>query len=346
MNNKYKIATLFGALHGCNDFIAGYMLSSLSVSSKDVSLNSIAFLVYSLIAFGGQLPAGIIVDKFKKVKLFSLFSIAGMILAVALFYINIFAAILFSAFASAFIHVCGGAACYLSDNKNSTLAGIFTSPGVVGLIIGGIVGATSFSYFYVLAILLLVLLFMMSKIDIPSYEQLEQQESKSILEAHDFFMLVLLMAIAFRSLIWNVMHMMCFSDDTWLIAIAISAFSGKLLGGYITSKVDWKKFVFVSMILSALLLNFGKNELPIFCMGVALLQSAVPVTLLLMQQYMKKSPAIAAGLSLGISIVLAGLPTYTEQFRLLQNNKISLILISIAFVCSNYLVIRNAKKSI
>ena len=346
MNNKYKIAVLYGALHGINDFIAGFMLSSLSVTSKNIQLNTIAFLVYSIIAFGGQLPAGIIVDKLKKVKLFSLISIACMIIAVSLFYINILYAILFSAIASAFIHVCGGAACYLSDNKNATLAGIFTSPGVVGLIIGGIVATTSFSYFYVFAIALFILFLGMIKMQIPSYKNLENKPQESLLDTHDFFMLVLLLAIAFRSLLWNVMHMMCFSNTNWLLAIAFSAFSGKLIGGYISDKIDWKKFVFTTTILAAVLLTFGKNELPVFCLGVALLQSAVPITLLLMQQYMQNSPAIAAGLSLGISIALAGLPTYTEQFRLIQSNKISLLLISVAFIVSNYLIIRKNKQKL
>ncbi len=344
MTNKYKTASLFGALHGMNDFIAGFILSTLSVTSTNIKLNTLAFLLYSIIAFGGQLPAGILVDKSKKIKLFSLLSISFMIIAIALFYVNIFYAIFFSAIASAFIHVCGGAACYLSDTKSSTLAGIFTSPGVVGLIIGGIIGTTTFSYFYVFIVILFVLLLMMLKSNLPSYQVLQKDENKTTIDTHDFFMLVLLLAIAFRSLLWNIMHMICFSNTTWLYAIAIAAFSGKLLGGYISDRVDWKKFVFISVFSSAILLNIGKDNLPIFCIGVALLQSAVPISLLLMQQYLKKSPAFGAGLSLGISIILAGIPTYIDQFRSLQGNKSFLILLSIVFLTTNLAVIKLKKE--
>jgi len=348
MKGKYKIAGLFGALHGINDFIAGFMLASLSVNSTDIKVNTITFLVYSIIAFGGQLPAGMLVDKTKKLKLLSLFSVACMIVAVSLFYVNIFYAILFSAIASAFIHVCGGAACYISDNKNVTLAGIFTSPGVVGLIIGGIVATTNFSFFYVLIVVLLLLFILMAKTAFPSYKTIKQNTNNSLLQLdqHDFFMLVLIMAIAFRSLIWNVMHAMCFNNTNWLYAIAFSAFAGKLIGAYIADRTDWKKFVFITMFVSAVLLNAGKDYLPVFCIGVALLQSGVPITLLLMQQYLKNSPATAAGLSLGLSIVIAGLPAYTEQFRLIQIHKILLILLSIAFLASNYAVIRLKKPSV
>lgn len=343
MTNKYKIAVLFGASHGINDFIAGYLLASLSTHSTNWQLNSIAFLVYSIIAFGGQLPAGIIVDKVKKIKLFSLLSLSLMIFAIAFSYINIVAAILLSGIASAFIHVCGGAACYVSDNKNSTLAGIFTSPGVVGLILGGIVGAMQFNFFFVFAFVLLIIISLLIKIEIPSYSTIQENKSESLLDTHDFFMLILLLAIAFRSLFWNIVHMMCFENNEWLIGIAFSAFAGKLIGGYISDKVDWRKFVFVTIIASVILLNIGKYYFPVFCIGVALLQSAVPITLVLMQNYMKNSPATAAGLSLGVAIALAGLPTYINQFRLIQDNKIFLLLLSIAYIFSNCWVIKKYK---
>jgi FSR family fosmidomycin resistance protein-like MFS transporter len=343
MSNKYKIAVLFGAGHGFNDFIAGYLLAHLSVQSANWQLNTIAFLVYSVVAFGGQLPAGMMLDKIKRLKVFSLLSVSLMVFAIALSYLNIYAAILASAFASALIHVCGGAACSISDNKSATLAGIFTSPGVIGLITGGILGATTFSYFYFLILPLLLLLFLLAIAAIPSYAIIDERKEESLLDTHDFFMLMLLVAIAFRSLFWNVLHMMCFDNTQWLLGLGISAAAGKLMGGYIADKVDWKKFVFVSILCSALLLNAGKYYFPVFCVGVALLQSAVPVTLLLMQNYMRNRPATASGLSLGAAIIIAGLPTYFEQFRLVQNNKIFLILLSIAFFASNFWIIRNSK---
>jgi FSR family fosmidomycin resistance protein-like MFS transporter len=343
VSNKYKIAVLFGASHGINDFIAGYLLSNMSANSTNWQLNSISFLVYSIVAFGGQLPAGIIVDKSKKIKLFSLISLSLMLFAIAFSYVNIFVAILLSGIASAFIHVCGGAACYVSDNKSSTLAGIFTSPGVVGLILGGIIGTMQFHFFFVFAFVLIAILFFLIKIKIPSYSAIPETKNESLLDTHDFFMLILLLAITFRSLFWNIAHMMCFENNEWLLGIAFSAFTGKLIGGYISDKVDWRKFVFVTLIFSTILLNIGKNYLPVFCIGVALLQSAVPITLVLMQNYMQKNPATAAGLSLGVAIALAGLPTYLNQFRLIQDNKTFLLLLSIAYIFSNCWVIKKYK---
>jgi len=223
------------------------------------------------------------------------------------------------------------------------LAGIFTSPGVVGLILGGIIGTMQFHFFFVFAFVLIAILFFLIKIKIPSYSAIPETKNESLLDTHDFFMLILLLAITFRSLFWNIAHMMCFENNEWLLGIAFSAFTGKLIGGYISDKVDWRKFVFVTLIFSTILLNIGKNYLPVFCIGVALLQSAVPITLVLMQNYMQKNPATAAGLSLGVAIALAGLPTYLNQFRLIQDNKTFLLLLSIAYIFSNCWVIKKYK---
>ena len=346
MSNKYKIAVLFGAAHGINDFIAGYLLANLSVHSTNWQLNTMAFLGYSLLAFGGQLPAGLLVDKFKQIKKLSLFALALLILSISVSGFSVITAIVISGIASAFIHVCGGAACFVSDNKSNTLAGIFTSPGVIGLILGGIVGALQFDYFYVFIIPLVLLFFWLLKMQLSDYTFIEQQKQDSLLETHDFFMLILLFAIAMRSMFWNLLHMMCFDNNQWLIGLGAAAAIGKLAGGFLADKLYWKNWVLFSIIGAVVLLNAGKNSFPVFCMGVALLQSAVPVTLVLMQNYLQKSPATAAGLSLGITILLAGIPTYFEQFRIAQQQISFIVLLSIVFLVSNFWFIRNSKKTL
>ena len=348
MNTKYKTAIGFGLAHGFNDFIAGYLLAYLSIHSTNLQVVTLAFLGYSIIAFGGQLPAGVLLDKTKHLKTFSIIAIAGLLLAVGASYFNILVAIFFSSIASTFIHVCGGAACYLSDKNNAALSGIFTSPGVFGVISGGILGAMSYPifYFYFLLIPLCILIIWIVQMKIPHYKSLDtttDSTSSATIDVHDFFMLTLLAAIAFRSLLWNLLHIMCFNDKKWLLGLGISAALGKLLGGYITYKIPWKKYVFFSMIGTVLLLNINIKNLWLFCIAVALLQSAVPITLLLMQNYLKNQPATATGLSLGIAIVLAGIPTYIESFRQIQHNKFLFILICILFLLPNWWMVKKSK---
>lgn len=349
MKNKYNIAVAFGMLHGLNDFVAGYLLAHLSVVSDNTLLNTTCFLVYSILAFAGQLPIGFLLDSNHKIKSFSFFAVICLLMAIALAPISIFMAIIVSGVASAFVHVSGGTVCYLSDNKNSSLSGIFTAPGVIGLISGGIFGSIQESIYYIilLVIPLAVLLFFVWKMSFPKYIKSPiNKDQSSILDTHDAFMLLLLAAIAFRSLFWNILHIMCFKDTVWLWGLGISAALGKLIGGYITYKVNWRKFVFVSIITAVIILNFSTNNLILFCIGVALLQSAVPITLLLMQNYMQSRPATATALSLGIAIVLAGLPTYIEQFRAMQSNIYFLLLISLLFLVPNIWILKWRKPNI
>lgn len=337
MKTAYKITFSFGIAHGINDFIAGYLLALLSVTSTNTTLNTLAFLGYSIIAFGGQLPAGIILDKSQKLKFYSLLSVALMLIAVLTSGYSVLFAIFCSSIASAFIHICGGATCYLYQKDNSTFSGIFTAPGVLGLIAGGILGSMTLPFYYFLFLLLplTILFFIFKNTNFPKYASDSAPTDTTLIDTHDFFMLLLLLAIAVRSMFWNFLHILCFNNNTWLWGLGISAALGKLVGGYLTYKLNWKRYLLVSMLSAVILLYFSKNNLITFCIGVALLQSAVPITLLLMQNYLQNNPATATALSLGTAIILAGLPTYLDSFRQLQNSNPYLMVISFLLILTN-----------
>jgi len=61
---------------------------------------------------------------------------------------------------------------------------------------------------------------------------------------------------------------------------------------------------------------------------------------------MQSRPATATALSLGIAIVLAGLPTYIEQFRAMQSNIYFLLLISLLFLVPNIWILKWRKPNI
>lgn len=343
MKHKYKVAVLFGASHGINDFIAGYLLAHLSTVSTNYTYISVAFLVYSVLAFGGQLPAGIMVDKYKKVKFFSMFALLCMMASIAVSGFSLLTAIILSAVASAFIHVCGGAACYLSDNKSITLSGIFTSPGVIGLISGGILGSMQFEYFYLFLVPIVLLLLILQKTTLIENNSANVHTENTWLDTHDFVMLFLLFAIALRSLFWNIVHMMCFDNNYWLMALGISAGVGKLIGAVVADRIDWKKYIFISICASVVLLNMDKSNIYLFCAGVFFLQSAVPITLLVLQNYLKDKPATGAGLCLGAAVLIAGLPTYFKEFRIFEQNDYFILLLSMLFFISNLWMIKSFK---
>jgi MFS transporter, FSR family, fosmidomycin resistance protein len=343
---RYALPVYFGTLHGINDAMAGFLLAQYSLAEVSNGHIVLAFLGYSLIAFGGQLPVGWLLDKIQNTGLLVRISLFLLMACCLTAWISLPAAIILSGGASALVHVCGGTICYLYNTRSPVAAGIFTAPGVLGLILGGLAGQAGSVQWFLFFLPVLVLLFiLLMRFKLPEYTMLDKPEQQPILETHDYIMLVLLLAIALRSMIWNILYVLAEQQDIrWLLGIGIAAFAGKLFGAYMAGKADWKKYVFISVGISAMLLTLGKESLVFFCFGIFLLQSAVPITLWLMQQYLNRQPATATALSLGTAIILAGLPAYLDEFRNIQWDKSLLTATFVLLLLLNGFWLLNTKR--
>jgi len=315
--NKNTQPLLWGILHGLNDFAAGFMLANYTLTHN----NNDAFLfivIYSIIGFGGQLPVGFWLDHKKQIKPFASASLILLPLAVMAYFISAEAGIVMSGFASAFVHVTGGAVCLqVHENKSGPLA-LFTAPGVLGLTLGGVLGQYGIWQLAIIGTLILPVAFLIIKNNLLSYKQ--QQRKESELDAHDWLMLSILLIMCFRSFIFDVINRVAHDFDNGILIIGISAFAGKIIGGFVADKIGWKKFVYISLPLALLLFQFGKENIYALAFGIACLQSSVPITLLLMSRSLPQYPATATALSLGTSIALAGLPLYMMPDQQLLTN--------------------------
>jgi len=314
---KNKQPLLWGILHGLNDFAAGFMLANYTLTHN----NNDAFLfivIYSIIGFGGQLPVGFWLDYKKQIKPFASASLILLPLAVMAYFISAEAGIVMSGFASAFVHVTGGAVCLqVHENKSGPLA-LFTAPGVLGLTLGGLLGQYGTWQLAIIGALILPVAFLIIKTKLPDYQQ--QQNKGSELDAHDWLMLSILLIMCFRSFIFDVINRVAHDFDNGILIIGIAAFAGKIIGGFVADKIGWKKFVYISLPLALLLFQFGKENIYALAFGIACLQSSVPITLLLMARSLPQYPATATALSLGTSIALAGLPLYMMPDQRLVND--------------------------
>ncbi len=155
-----KVLSL-GLGHGLNDCISGFLLAGLFQLELSNFEIGIAFLMYNVAAFGGQLPLAWIIRKKYNPKALLISCYALHLAALGLFAFNYKIAILAIGFASAIIHVVGG---YESDkfkNRASEI-GLFASPGILGLVIGGYCGALKIDISvvcYALALGLMILSF-------------------------------------------------------------------------------------------------------------------------------------------------------------------------------------------
>ncbi len=307
MNNRNKQPLLWGLLHGLNDFAAGFMLANYTLTHSNGD-GFLFIVIYSIIGFGGQLPVGFWLDHQKKIKPFSSASLILLPVAIGAYFISAETGIIVSAFASAFVHVTGGAICLqVNENKTGPLA-LFTAPGVLGLTLGGVLGQYGIWQLAIIAALILPVGFIIWKSKLPSYQS--QQKKESELDTHDWLMLGILLVMCFRSFIFDVINHVAHDFEHGILIIGISAFAGKIIGGFVADKIGWKKFVYITLPIALLLFQFGKENIYALAFGIACLQSSVPITLLLMGRSLPRYPATATALSLGTSIALAGLPLY------------------------------------
>lgn len=298
---------LWGMLHGLNDLTAGFMLANFTLAN-DYAHSFTLLVVYSIIGFGGQLPVGFWLDHKKKVKPFVVTAITALILAILVYFINGYAAIILAGIASAFVHVTGGAICLQVNNNKSAPLALFTAPGILGLTLGAILGKfPAFGLWFVLVGIVLISFFILGN-KLPVYK--EPQKKQSQLDIHDWLMLGILLIMCFRSLIFDVVNHVAYQYPNGMAIIGISAFAGKILGGLIADKIGWKKFVYISLPIALLLLQLGKENIYALAFGIACLQSSVPITLLLMSNSLPQHPATATALSLGTSVAFAGLPLF------------------------------------
>ena len=337
---------LWGLLHGLNDFAAGFMLAHYTYTT-DYSKSFILIVIYAIIGFGGQLPVGFWVDHKRQLKPFATASIVLLPLAIFSYFINPEVGIVLSGIASAFVHVTGGAVCLqVHDNKTGPL-GLFTAPGVLGLTLGAILGQYGAWQLLLIAILAIVTGMLIRKNKLPVYQTPESKVSE--MDSHDWVMLGILLIMCFRSFIFDVVNHVANDFENGVLIIGISAFLGKIIGGFVADKIGWKKYVYITLPIALLLFQFGKENIYALGFGIACLQSSVPITLLLMGRSLPLYPATATAMSLGTSIALAGLPVYmlNDQSWVVNafgNARITAVVFLLLFLCwvliDNFLIRR------
>ena len=348
INRSIQQPLLWGLLHGVNDFVAGYMLANFAFNHSN-SDSFTMLVVYAILGFGGQLPVGFLLDKQKHIKPFAIVSICLLLFSTAFYFIDPYVAIILTGFAGAGIHVTGGAICLQVNEDRSGPLGLFTAPGVLGLTLGGLLGSMSSSYLLIALMAIIIVAIIIFKQGVPAYQA--QNKKGSQLDTHDWIMLGILLIMCFRSFIFDIVNNVSLHFEHGILILGISAFLGKIIGGFLADKIGWKKFVYITLPIAFLLLNFGKENIYALGFGIACLQSSVPLTLLLMSRSLPSFPATATALSLGTSVALAGLPLYMSNRHFNFNRESSNIIWLIVFTSMIVLwlgitVFRNSKQSL
>jgi len=284
----------------------------LQTGMRDVA---IGFLIYNVLAFGGQYFAATFLEKVSNIKPIittcALFNVA----AVALFHWIPQLSLVLAGCASAVYHVAGGSAC-IRENKAAPI-GVFAAPGIVGLAIAGYLSYLKIDIWLFLSIVCMAFVGLVQLIQFPSLDKrskVEEENDHRVIDTHDVLMILLLGIISLRSAVWNVFQVIHEHNYTWLLAIAVSAFIGKILGGWISDKVGWKLYSLASLIVAMPLVSFFKDEIVLFCIGIGLLQSAIPANTAMMIAYCKGRKERGIAFSFGAAVIIGIVLTSAVQF--------------------------------
>ncbi|GAB4135412.1 MAG: hypothetical protein Fur0041_09410 [Bacteroidia bacterium] len=325
-----------GLSHALNDFIAGALLS-ISAATPDAN-TPLHFTMYSALAFGMQLPAGLFADRTQKTKQLFLLSLVLMLTAALTGSIHLTSAILISGCASALLHTCGGALSLQLPFAQGFASGFFSAPGIIGLTLGGLYGQGHLMFTGILVIVPLITFLFYKK---EEGSTVNTKTESFIPDAHDVFMLLLLLIMTLRSALWDIFHLISNDDTVLLLGLAFSAASGKIIGGWLSDRTDQIKLLCGNLSIALALLQFTGKSIYFLYAGIALLQSTITPAIIILHKRMKNLPAVANGLILGTAVAAGGVIYLFEAEQVFTLLSITLLSVVTVF----YFVMRRRKAS-
>lgn len=296
-----------GIGHGFSDAAAGYLMGNLTHTSDFSQIGGVVML-YNVLAFGGQLPAGMWLDRMGRYKETAVISLAMMILALGFSGTNVWVFTVLAGISSAFFHVAGGGVTLMSFPQRAGFVGIFSAFGVMGLALGGWAAAMNWLWVqYILMSGLGAVFVFLLWAKYPSFQKNKTiPKEQPLLDSHDYLMILLLVAIAMRSAVWNFIQLLYTQQYEWLLYIALAAMVGKLAGGWLTDRFSWRLYTLTALMVAIPALTWGYRKLFWLMLGTGLLQSVTPVSVVALQQIFPTLPATVSGATFGLAIALGG----------------------------------------
>jgi FSR family fosmidomycin resistance protein-like MFS transporter len=292
-----------------SDCAAGFMIGMLPAWAEgDLLEPGMLVLLYNVLAFGGQVPAGLVVDRLGNPRAVVALSLALVAVALGIFPIAPALAIGFAGIAGAFFHVSGGMLALLAFPGSTVGAGLFAAPGVMGITLGAYLAWAQVPALVYLAVGVTAVVSLVLIMKMPFASAPRATGKEEAFEWHDFLMVVLLLAIALRSAIWNLFELIQQGEHILLLAMGGAAMLGKVVGGFAAHRWGWRRYGVVALLAAAPLLGFGGTWPVTLLPGIFLLQSATPAAVLGMWRLMPRLPATAVGMCFGLAIALGGIP--------------------------------------
>ncbi len=309
--HRLPIALAWG--HGIADFVTGWTLLVLA-ARLSVGAAATAFVLYNVIAFGGQVLCADLVDAREQKHRAAASGLLLLAVAVLMARYTTWVPLVIAGCGSALFHVAGGAITLAATPGRTTASSVFTAPGTVGLAIGAWLGTTTAPAGPILATAVLGVAAWVARAGPVGMNDgprnpgpvAQAADVPAPVPAHEPLLVLLLIGISLRSMVWTALQYGSGLDGPGLVSVGLCAGLGKAIGGFIPDRVGRMRWTLLSSTASALLFAAGPTPLTVLP-GVVLLQSTVPVALAAAGQLLPARPALASSLVLGLAVIIGGI---------------------------------------
>lgn len=265
-----------------------FVLGVLQYSSEII-------LLYNVLAFGLQLPFGIIFDK---LYIPQKMAILGLSLVLISFFLitTPYIAVVIIGIGNALFHIGGGGGILQMQKYTARYSGIFVAPGGVGLAIGMFLSkiANYYSYYILIGILCLSI-GMLFFVQTPQRNKIQNKIPISFVLIGAIFLIWV--TIIIRSFVSTHLHFEWKSDTNWYIAFVLAVALGKILGGFLLEILGFIKVGVGGLIISLLLFYLGNTFFICGIVGFVFFNFTMTVTLISIFSLVPGRAGISFGLT-------------------------------------------------
>ena len=254
------------------------------------------FVFYNFCAFCLQPLAGLIFDKYKKLKYQSYIIIDFVLLLFGFIPIfNIWIRILCAGLGNCLFHVGAGTLILNSEKYKMSPLGIFVSSGAVGLFLGTIFADIDL-FRRILALCLITLIAL--NVHLPTRLKVINKKP-----THWGIVALLCLCIVIRSFMGFMPLTQFEKSPLILFTITMGVFFGKYLGGILCDKFGIRKIIVISTIIVASLFLFSFTNPYLWTLVQMIINLSMPITLYLMYRAMPRYPGFSFGLAASFLVV-------------------------------------------
>lgn len=305
--------------HFCVDLGCIFLLYRCVAPVLSPSSSTAAFLLYSVVAFGLQLPIGALCDRYPRLPM----GIVGCTLvAAALGLMHApYVALSICALGNAMFHVDGGRDSLLRAKGRMARSGVFVSSGAIGVSLGAWCGKGGVPMLIPLALLLLCA-GMIWLCKAPQAEESPRfgTERRAPLHSAAWALLLLFIAIMIRAY-GGTLILGSWKATYWLLP-GFAACMGKMAGGLLADRLGARWAGAGALLLSIPLLALF-YESPLLCaLGILLFNMNMPVTLCAISDRLPGRPGLSFGLTT-LALLCGSAPSFF--FRLQNPSSIVLL---------------------